>query len=122
MSTGGGKSHGSSSSIYISSTESAKQKVGTLVIGKNDLIIDKDGIVNLAITTTDISTPENADKVINLTTNRGEADFLITGGEDENKFRFLLSKINLIYKTTNICSICNADLSFSRNKCHNNPD
>jgi hypothetical protein len=40
MSTGGGKSHGSSSSIYIGSTESAKQKVGTLVIGKNDLAID----------------------------------------------------------------------------------
>jgi hypothetical protein len=40
---------GSSSSIYISSTESAKQKVGTLVIGKNDLIIDKDGIVDLDI-------------------------------------------------------------------------
>jgi hypothetical protein len=44
FSTGGGKSHGSGSSIYISSTESAKQKVGTLVIGKNDLAIDKDGI------------------------------------------------------------------------------
>jgi hypothetical protein len=32
-----------------SSTESAKQKVGSLVIGKNDLIIDKDGIVDLDI-------------------------------------------------------------------------
>jgi hypothetical protein len=42
-------SHGSSSSIYISSTESAKQKVGTLVIGKNDLAINKDGIVDLDI-------------------------------------------------------------------------
>jgi hypothetical protein len=41
--------HGSGSSIYISSTESAKQKVGTLVIGKNDLAIDKDGIVDLDI-------------------------------------------------------------------------
>jgi hypothetical protein len=39
-----------------------------------------------AITTADVSTPENADKVINLTTNRGGADFLIAGGADENKF------------------------------------
>ena len=38
-----------------------------------------------------------------------------------------LFKINLIYKTTDICSIFNADLSFSRNKflffalnCRNN--
>jgi hypothetical protein len=38
-SAGGGKSQGSSS-IYIGSTESAKQKVGTLVTGKNDLAID----------------------------------------------------------------------------------
>ena len=53
---------------------------------------------NLAITTTDISTPENADKVINLTTNRGEADFLITGGEDENKFS--LSGTTLTFKAT----------------------
>jgi hypothetical protein len=42
------KSQGSSS-IYIGSTESANQKVGTLVIGKNDLAIDKDGIVDLDI-------------------------------------------------------------------------
>jgi hypothetical protein len=33
----------------IGSTESANQKVGTLVIGKNDLIIDKEGVVNLDI-------------------------------------------------------------------------
>jgi hypothetical protein len=49
ISAGGGESQGSSSSIYIGSTESAKQKVGTLVIGKNDLAIDKDGIVDLDI-------------------------------------------------------------------------
>jgi hypothetical protein len=49
ISAGGGESHGSSSSIYIGSTESANQKVGTLVIGKNDLIIDKGGIVDLDI-------------------------------------------------------------------------
>jgi hypothetical protein len=36
-------------SICIGSTESANQKVGTLVIGKNDLIIDKEGVVNLDI-------------------------------------------------------------------------
>jgi hypothetical protein len=35
-----------------------------------------------AITTADVSTPENADKVINLTTNRGGADFLIAGGAE----------------------------------------
>jgi hypothetical protein len=34
-----------------------------------------------------------------------------------NKFRFsTVFKINLIYKTTDICSIFNADLSFSRNQ------
>jgi hypothetical protein len=35
---------------------------------------------------TDISTPENADKVINLTANKGGADLFIAGGADENKF------------------------------------
>ena len=53
---------------------------------------------NLAITTTDISTPENADKVINLTTNRGGADFLIAGGADENKFS--LSGTTLTFEAT----------------------
>jgi hypothetical protein len=38
------------------------------------------------------------DKVINLTTNRGEADFLITGGADENKFS--LSGTTLTFKAT----------------------
>jgi hypothetical protein len=32
-----------------------------------------------------VSTPENADKVINLTTNRGGGEFLITRGADEKK-------------------------------------
>jgi hypothetical protein len=39
-SAGSGESQGSSSSIYIGSTESANQKVGTLVIAKNDITID----------------------------------------------------------------------------------
>jgi hypothetical protein len=64
MSTGGGKSHGSSSSIYIGSTESAKQKVGTLVIGKNDLAIDKvvpsSQVLPPEITNTDVSVVENS--------------------------------------------------------------
>ncbi|SHN93831.1 hypothetical protein BCLUESOX_1072, partial [bacterium endosymbiont of Bathymodiolus sp. 5 South] len=51
-----------------------------------------------AITTADVSTPENADKVINLTTNRGGADFLIAGGADENKFS--LSGTTLTFKAT----------------------
>ncbi|VVH66364.1 hypothetical protein BSPLISOX_2334, partial [uncultured Gammaproteobacteria bacterium] len=53
---------------------------------------------NLAITTTDISTPENADKVINLTANKGGADFFIAGGADENKFS--LSGTTLTFKAT----------------------
>jgi hypothetical protein len=81
ISAGGGESQGSSSSIYIGSTESAKQKVGTL---SKEFTITVEP--SLAITTTDISTPENADKVINLTANKGGADFFIAGGADENKF------------------------------------
>jgi hypothetical protein len=54
--------------------------------------------VNLAITTTDVSTPENADKVINLTANKGGADFFIAGGADENKFS--LSGTTLTFKAT----------------------
>jgi hypothetical protein len=53
---------------------------------------------NLAITTTDISTPENADKVINLTANKGGADFFIAGGADENKFS--LSGTTLTFEAT----------------------
>ncbi|VVH65110.1 hypothetical protein BSPLISOX_1598, partial [uncultured Gammaproteobacteria bacterium] len=53
---------------------------------------------NLAITTTDVSTPENADKVINLTANKGGADFFIAGGADENKFS--LSGTTLTFEAT----------------------
>ncbi len=53
---------------------------------------------SLAITTTDISTPENADKVINLTANKGGADFFIAGGADENKFS--LSGTTLTFEAT----------------------
>jgi hypothetical protein len=45
ISAGGGKSELIISSIYIGSTESAKQKVGALVIAKSDQTIDKDGIL-----------------------------------------------------------------------------
>ncbi len=40
----------------------------------------------LVITTTDVATPENADKVIVLTVNRSDVSFAITGGADKAKF------------------------------------
>ncbi|VVM25553.1 hypothetical protein BSPWISOXPB_9237 [uncultured Gammaproteobacteria bacterium] len=49
ISAGGGKSELIISSIYIGSSESANQKVCTLVIGKRNITINKDGIVDLDI-------------------------------------------------------------------------
>jgi hypothetical protein len=49
ISAGGDKSELIISSIYIGSTESANQKVCTLVIGKRNITINKDGIVDLDI-------------------------------------------------------------------------
>jgi hypothetical protein len=53
---------------------------------------------NLAITTTDISTPENTDKVIDLTANKGGVNFFIAGGTDRDKFS--LGGTTLTFKAT----------------------
>jgi hypothetical protein len=43
--------------------------------------------VNSHITTVDVSTPENTDKMITLATNKGGASFTIVGGADDSTCR-----------------------------------
>ncbi len=45
-----------------------------------------DAIPKFAITTADVSTPENSDKVIELTANKDNVSFVIGDGEDRDKF------------------------------------
>jgi hypothetical protein len=49
-------------------------------------IIVTDAIPKFAITTADVSTPENSDKVIELTANKDNVSFVIGDGEDRDKF------------------------------------
>ncbi len=55
-------------------------------------------IRELAITTIDVSTPENIDKMITLATNRSGASFEITGGADVD--HFTLNGSTLTFKAT----------------------
>ncbi len=65
---------------------SASDPQGNKSKSKYFYITVTDAIPKFAITTADVSTPENSDKVIELTANKDNVSFVIGDGEDRDKF------------------------------------